>query len=97
VAFGSGISLAAGHIIAASGCFLTLIGIPFGLQHLTLAALALETIGQTIVRGEAAQAARDNSPHENQFADALCREGQSQGPGSPLGFGAQGLVRCGRG
>jgi uncharacterized membrane protein YccF (DUF307 family) len=30
-------------------CFVTIIGIPFGLQHLKLAGIALAPIGKTIV------------------------------------------------
>lgn len=44
-----GIWLAIGHIVCALFLFLTIIGIPFGLQHLKLAALTLAPIGKTIV------------------------------------------------
>lgn len=50
--------LAIGHVISALFCFVTLIGIPFGLQHLKLAGIALAPIGKTIVSREVAQAAR---------------------------------------
>lgn len=60
----AGVWLAIGHVISAAACFVTIIGIPFGIQHLKLAAIALAPIGKTIVdkklaaavRGEAAQA-----------------------------------------
>ena len=59
-----GIWLAIGHLCSALACFITIIGIPFGLQHLKLAVLTLAPIGKTIVdkelaaavHGEAAQA-----------------------------------------
>lgn len=44
-----GIWLAIGHLFHAVLCFLTIIGIPFGLQHLKLAGLALAPIGKTVV------------------------------------------------
>ena len=60
----AGLWLAIGHVISAAACFVTIIGIPFGVQHLKLALIALAPIGKTIVdkklaaavRGEAAQA-----------------------------------------
>jgi len=45
----AGAWLAIGHIISALACFVTIIGIPFGIQHLKLAGLALAPIGKTIV------------------------------------------------
>lgn len=41
--------LAIAHLLAALACFVTIIGIPFGLQHLKLAQLSLFPIGKTIV------------------------------------------------
>ncbi len=60
----AGVWLAIGHVLSAVACFVTIIGIPFGIQHLKLAVIALAPIGQTIVdkgiaaavRGENAQA-----------------------------------------
>jgi uncharacterized membrane protein YccF (DUF307 family) len=54
----AGIWLALGHVLAAVGCFVTIIGIPFGIQHLKLAGLALAPIGKTIVTRDEAAAAR---------------------------------------
>jgi uncharacterized membrane protein YccF (DUF307 family) len=54
----AGIWLATGHIISALLNFMTIIGIPFGIQHLKLAGVALAPIGQTIVTTEVAAAAR---------------------------------------
>lgn len=59
----AGMWLAIGHVISAAACFVTIIGIPFGIQHLKLAGIALAPIGKTIVdkgiaaavRGEQAQ------------------------------------------
>lgn len=45
----AGIWLAIGHVLSAAACFVTIIGIPFGLQHLKLAAIALAPIGKQIV------------------------------------------------
>jgi uncharacterized membrane protein YccF (DUF307 family) len=45
----AGIWLAIGHLASALACFITIIGIPFGLQHLKLAGLAIAPIGKTIV------------------------------------------------
>lgn len=55
----AGIWLAIGHITSAIACFITIIGIPFSIQHLKLAAIALFPIGKTIVEKEVASAARD--------------------------------------
>lgn len=41
--------LAIGHIISACACFVTIVGIPFGLQHLKLASISLSPIGKTVV------------------------------------------------
>jgi uncharacterized membrane protein YccF (DUF307 family) len=48
----AGIWLAIGHLMSAVACFVTIIGIPFALQHLKLAVIALAPIGQTIVPKE---------------------------------------------
>ncbi len=54
----AGVWLAIGHIMSALACFVTIIGIPFGIQHLKLAVIALAPIGQTIVTTEKADALR---------------------------------------
>lgn len=54
----AGFWLAIGHLISAIACFITIIGIPFGIQHLKLAGISLSPIGQTIVSKEVAHAAR---------------------------------------
>ncbi|APW44937.1 YccF domain-containing protein [Rhodoferax saidenbachensis] len=41
--------LAIGHLVSALACFVTIIGIPFGIQHVKLALIALAPIGKTIV------------------------------------------------
>lgn len=41
--------LAIGHVMAAIANFVTIIGIPFGFQHLKLALIALAPVGQTVV------------------------------------------------
>ncbi|QLA16078.1 YccF domain-containing protein [Desulfolutivibrio sulfoxidireducens] len=45
----AGLWLAIGHILAAALNFVTIIGIPFGFQHLKLAMLALAPVGKTVV------------------------------------------------
>ncbi len=54
----AGIWLAIGHISSAIICFITIIGIPFGIQHLKLAGISLFPIGKTIVPKEVAREAR---------------------------------------
>lgn len=54
----AGLWLAIGHVITSIGCFVTIIGIPFGIQHMKLAGLALAPVGKTIVSNEVADAAR---------------------------------------
>jgi uncharacterized membrane protein YccF (DUF307 family) len=50
--------LALGHLASAVACALTIIGIPFAIQHLKLAVCALAPIGKTVVTRELADAAR---------------------------------------
>lgn len=45
----AGIWLALAHLMSALFCFVTVIGIPFGIQHLKLAAIAIAPIGKTVV------------------------------------------------
>jgi uncharacterized membrane protein YccF (DUF307 family) len=45
----AGIWLAIGHLVAALANFITIIGIPFGFQHLKLAVISLAPIGKTVV------------------------------------------------
>lgn len=54
----AGIWLAIGHVLSALACAITIIGIPFAIQHLKLAGIALAPIGKTIVTKEVAEAAR---------------------------------------
>jgi uncharacterized membrane protein YccF (DUF307 family) len=54
----AGIWLAIGHVFSAIFCAITIIGIPFAIQHLKLAGVALAPIGKTIVTKELAEAAR---------------------------------------
>ncbi|WP_367375271.1 YccF domain-containing protein [Pseudomonas lini] len=60
----AGIWLAIGHVISALMCFITIIGIPFGIQHLKLASIALAPIGKTIVSKEVAAASRKLNAEE---------------------------------
>lgn len=54
----AGFWLAIGHVISSIPLFITIIGIPFAIQHLKLAGIALAPIGKTIVSKEVADAAR---------------------------------------
>jgi uncharacterized membrane protein YccF (DUF307 family) len=54
----AGVWLALGHVAWAIANFVTIIGIPFGIQHLKLAGIALAPIGKTVVTKEVAAAAR---------------------------------------
>lgn len=58
----AGIWLAIGHLVSALVCFLTIIGIPFGIQHLKLAGVSLFPIGKTIVSKEVARSLLDGRP-----------------------------------
>ena len=51
----AGVWLALGHLASAVCCFVTIIGIPFGVQHIKLALIALAPIGKTIVSKNAAR------------------------------------------
>ena len=57
----AGIWLAIGHVVSAFACAITIIGIPFAIQHLKLAGIALAPIGKTIVSKEVAEAARQRN------------------------------------
>ena len=57
----SGILLAIGHVFSAVVCFVTIIGIPFGIQHLKLAGIALSPIGKTVVTKQVADVARSEN------------------------------------
>lgn len=54
----AGLWLVLGHVLSAILCFITIIGIPFGIQHLKLAGIAIFPVGKTIVSKEVAIAAR---------------------------------------
>ncbi|NBB12353.1 YccF domain-containing protein [Pseudomonas sp. SLFW] len=60
-----GLWLALGHVMSALACFITIIGIPFGIQHLKLAGIALAPIGKTIVAKEVAEMARKANAEES--------------------------------
>lgn len=54
----AGMWLAIGHVTSAILCFITIIGIPFGVQHLKLAGVSLFPVGKKIVPKEVAKAAK---------------------------------------
>lgn len=41
--------LAIGHLSSALACFVTIVGIPFGIQHIKLALIALAPVGMAVV------------------------------------------------
>lgn len=53
-----GLWLAIGHAVAAIVSFVTIIGIPFGIQHGKLAQISLSPIGKEVVDKEVAEQAR---------------------------------------
>ena len=53
-----GVWLAIGHLTAALCYVITIIGIPFAIQHVKLAGLAIAPIGKTIVTKDVAASAR---------------------------------------
>jgi uncharacterized membrane protein YccF (DUF307 family) len=55
----AGFWLALGHVFSAIACFMTIIGIPFSLQHLKLAGISIAPVGKTVVTKEVAAAARN--------------------------------------
>jgi len=57
----AGVWLAIAHVACAIASFVTIIGIPFGIQHLKLAGISLAPIGKTIVTKEVAAAALTTS------------------------------------
>ena len=50
----AGVWLAIGHLISALACFITIIGIPFAVQHIKLAVISFAPIGKSIVDKEVA-------------------------------------------
>ena len=44
--------LAIGHLSSALACFVTIIGIPFGVQHIKLAVIALAPVGMAVVESQ---------------------------------------------
>jgi uncharacterized membrane protein YccF (DUF307 family) len=59
-----GLWLALGHAFWGVVCAITIIGIPFALQHWKLAGLAMAPIGKTIVSKQVAAAARRSEADE---------------------------------
>ena len=55
----AGLWLAIAHLVSAMVCAVTIIGIPFAIQHLKLGGLAISPIGKTIVSKDVARAARE--------------------------------------
>ena len=63
--------LALGHLMSAVACFVTIIGIPFAIQHLKLAGIALAPVGKTIIDKRVAAVARGELAQ-----DELARNGK---------------------
>ncbi len=60
----AGFWLAIGHIMSAFFCAITIIGIPFAIQHLKLAFISLAPIGLTIVDKEVAAVIRQKEAED---------------------------------
>ena len=60
----AGLWLAIAHIGLGIVCFLTIIGIPFGIAHFKLVGISLAPIGKMIVTTEVAEAARRRRAEE---------------------------------
>ena len=60
-----GIWLAIGHLVSAVACAVTIIGIPFAIQHLKLASISLAPIGLAVVDQNVAADAYRNGPFGN--------------------------------
>ena len=60
----AGVWLAIGHMLSAAACFVTIVGIPFAVQHFKLALIALAPIGKTIVDKNLAAAVRGEQAQE---------------------------------
>lgn len=56
----AGFWLAIGHVLAAIVCFITILGIPFGLQHLKLAGISLAPVGKIVVPKAVAKVAAED-------------------------------------
>ena len=56
--------LALGHVLAGLANCLSIIGIPFGIQHFKLAAISLAPIGKTVVLNELATKVRERTAAE---------------------------------
>lgn len=85
----AGIWLAILHFFSAIICFITIIGIPFGIQHLKLAGLSLAPIGKAIVSKEEAARARATN-----FNAAPRVSGNTYAPAAKP---AQFCTKCGQG
>ena len=60
----AGLWLAIGHLIASLICFITILGIPFGLQHLKLAGISLAPVGKAVVPKAVAKVAMEESARD---------------------------------
>ena len=49
VLYTAGWWLGIGHLSSALACFVSIVGIPFGIQHIKLALIALKPVGMTVV------------------------------------------------
>lgn len=54
----AGLWLAIGHLVSAVALFVTIIGIPFAIQHVKLAFISLAPVGMTVVKSSEAAALR---------------------------------------
>ncbi|KHG33196.1 YccF domain-containing protein [Sulfurospirillum sp. MES] len=62
----AGFWLAIGHIMSAFACAITIIGIPFAIQHVKLAIISLAPIGMSVIDTETAEILRQRDVNERQ-------------------------------
>jgi len=60
----AGLWLALSHLIFALISFITILGIPFGMQHLKLAGISLAPVGKAVVTKEVARAALEENARD---------------------------------
>ena len=81
--------LVIGHVVAAVLCGITIIGIPFAIQHLKLAGLSLAPVGTEIVPVELAEEARRaNARLDLERHRAASLQADEKDGNSPPGSGA---------
>lgn len=60
----AGVWLAISHVVSGVACFVSIIGIPFGLAHFKLASISFAPLGKKVVSKEMGMAARERAARE---------------------------------